>query len=390
MSTLKVNTIRHTGASSDAVTLASDGSCTVKATNNLSNRNLAHNGAMQVSQRGNGSFTSTSSEVGIDRYTMSANSSFNFDKTATREAITSGPAGFQYALKMTPDSVVTPGGGKNGVIKHVLEGQDVQSIGYGTSSCKEVTVSFYAKSASQNNNHVYSIQLMHYDSNDNARYWIKPFTVTSSWQRFSITFSADTTGLVRNDTARGLKVVWGLANGPDDLQSESTAWVQNNAHKGITGQSNFMDNTSNEFWMTGVQIETGDVATDFEHRSYADELARCMRYFELLTYNSTTNIYARKPLLGNGTNTAIWYPTYKVVKRTEPSLITENHDSGTVEMYNYSTSGSLTLSSVNIAEGDEYSGQLTFTATSGISAGNHVSWRWTSSETAWIAMSAEL
>ena len=279
MSQLKVNTIRHTGASSDAVTLASDGSCTDKATNNLSNRNLAHNGAMQVSQRGNGSFTSTSSEVGIDRYTMSANSSFNFDKTATREAITSGPAGFQYALKMTPDSVVTPSAGKNGVITHVLEGQDVQSIGYGTSSCKEVTVSFYAKSASQNNNHVYSIQLMHYNSNDEGRYWVKPFTVTSSWQRFSITFSADTTGLVCNDNARGLKVVWGLANGPDDLQSESTAWVQDNAHRGITGQSNFMDNTSNEFWITGVQIETGDVATDFEHRSYGDELARCQRYY---------------------------------------------------------------------------------------------------------------
>ena len=329
MSQLKVNAIRHTGASSDAVTLASDGSCTVKATNNLSNRNLAHNGAMQVSQRGNGPFTSTSSEVGIDRYTMAENGSFNFDKTATREAITNGPDGFQYALKMTPDSVVTPTGNMNGVIKHVLEGQDVQGIGYGTSSCKKLTVSFYAKSASQNNNHIYSLQLFHYNSSDNARYWIKPFTVTSSWQRFSFTFPADTTGLVRNDNARGLKVVWGLAHGSNDLVSESTAWVQDNSHRGITGQSNFMDNTSNEFWMTGVQIETGDVTTEFEHLPYGVELAKCQRYF-CKTYNQGVNpgtstdsgsVWSRNYSSGNKTTNATHFP-FPVTMRLTPSVIT--------------------------------------------------------------------
>ena len=122
MSQLKVNTIRHTGASSDAVTLASDGTCTAKITNNLSNRNLIINGAMCVSQRGSTFHYTSTTSYGLDRWRHTVGSSFNFDTTMTQDS--SGPDGFIKCLKVTPDSAVTPTGSHNAAISQRLEGQD--------------------------------------------------------------------------------------------------------------------------------------------------------------------------------------------------------------------------------------------------------------------------
>ncbi len=75
--------------------------------------------------------------------------------------------------------------------------------------------------------------------------------------------------------------MWHLAAGPDDIASAVTSWTSSNGNHAVTGQSNFMDNTSNEFYLTGVQLEASDadVATDFEHLSFDVELRRCRRYF---------------------------------------------------------------------------------------------------------------
>jgi len=292
MSQLKVNTIRHTGASSDAVTLASDGTCTAKITNNLSNRNLIINGAMRVSQRGSTfNYTSTTS-YGLDRWRHTVGSSFNFDTTMTQDS--SGPDGFIKCLKVTPDSAVTPTGSHNGAISQRLEGQDCQSLCHGTSSAKKVTLSFYAKSGSQNNNHQYGVQLFKTTSGGSTFNVTKAFTITSSWQKFTMTFPGDTSNDIGNDNSERLRVIFNLATGPDDISSEVSTWTASNIFRAVTGQDNFMDNTSNEFYLTGVQLEVGDVATDFEHRSYGAELSRCQRYCYIPTYDSSVGPYAFK------------------------------------------------------------------------------------------------
>jgi len=276
MSTLKVGGIRGVSASSDAITVANDGTCTAKITNNLSNRNFAHNGDMRISQRGS-SFTATGDEYTLDRFKHSSGSSFNFDTTTTQES--SGPDGFGNSLKITPDSVVTPSGGENGTIEHYIEGQDVQGLAFGTSSAKSVTVSFYAKSAASNANDQYTLWLQFYNSAGNRFIQNKAFTVTASWQKFSITFTGNTSENIINNNTLGLRLGWILSSGPDDIAAEKTSWEDSNFWMAVTGQSNFMDNTSNEFHLSGVQVEAGDVATDFEHKSYSDEFARCCRYF---------------------------------------------------------------------------------------------------------------
>tara|TARA_Y100001963_G_scaffold123552_1_gene173670 strand:+ start:533 stop:1687 length:1155 start_codon:yes stop_codon:yes gene_type:complete len=317
MSTLKVNAIRQTAASSDAVTLASDGSCTVKATNNLSNRNFIINGAMQFAQRGS-SFTATGDEYTLDRWRHSHGSSFNFDTTTTQES--SGPDGFGNSLKITPDSVVTPSGGENGIIEQYIEGQNLQGLAFGTSSAKSVTVSFYAKSAASNANDQYTVWVQMYNSAGNRFIKNKAFTVTASWQRFSITFTGNTSENIINTNAIGLRLGLILSSGPDDIAAEKTSWEDSNFWTSVTGQSNFMDNTSNEFHLSGVQVEAGDVATDFEHRSYADELLSCQRYFFMIADGSvqTSAGIADGRFLGAGeVDFMVQFP---VTMRTTPSI----------------------------------------------------------------------
>ena len=281
MSTLKVDAIRHNSATSDAITTVADGTCTAKITGMtgggaLSHRNKVINGGMVINQRAS-SYTSTGGEYTLDRFQHASGSSFTFDTTTTQDSST--PDGFVKSLKITPDSTQTPTGSHNGVIRQVFEGQDFQDLAFGTSSAKSVTVSFYAKSSSQNNNHQYGVQLRCRDGST-TQYVNQAFTVTSSWQRFTMTFVGNTGVAIRNDSDVGFEVCFHLTSGSTDIVSATSTWTTSSAFLTVTGQSNFMDNTSNEFYLTGVQLEVGDTATSFEHRSFADELQRCKRYFQ--------------------------------------------------------------------------------------------------------------
>ena len=135
MSTLKVDNIRHNSATSDAITMASDGTCTAKITSagggQLSHRNKARNGEMKVSQRGT-TFSPTTARVYLmDGWQTNHGSSGNLDTTVTHSD--DAPAGFTKSLKITPDSTLTPTASHNGLIAQYLEGQDFQDLAFGTS-----------------------------------------------------------------------------------------------------------------------------------------------------------------------------------------------------------------------------------------------------------------
>ena len=281
MSTLKVGAIRGVSASSDAITVANDGTCSAKITSNggsqLANRNKIINGAMQVVQRGT-SFTPSGTEqpYTMDRFQHIGTSGIDFDSTDTQS--TDHPDGFSFSMKITPDTTDTPTGSANAAIQHRIVGQDMQDLAYGTSSAKQITLSFYAKSSSQNNGHQYGVELAHYASDGTRRLINSSFTVTSSWQRFTFTFDGDVSHDVTNTNTRGFDVNIHLASGSDDIATH-TSWTTGSLFRTPTGQSNFLDNTSNEFYITGIQLERGNVATDFEHRSFAQELYLCQRYY---------------------------------------------------------------------------------------------------------------
>jgi len=241
-------------------------------------RNIAYNGAMQVAQRAtsatglggdgsNGYFT-------VDRFkSFSAGTAGRY--TQSQSAITDLP-GFANALKFdctTADTSIAAG--EYLILQQNFEGQDLQQIKKGTSSAEKVTVSFYVKG---NANATYALELLDVDNN---RTTTKLFNVTSSWNRISLTFDADTTGAFDDDTAESLRLFWWLHAGSTYTGGTlNTTWASSSTTANrVAGISSFFDSTDREFFLTGVQFELGSQATPFEHRSFGEELLLCQRYY---------------------------------------------------------------------------------------------------------------
>ena len=244
-------------------------------------KNKIINGAMIFSQRGTSFDSDTEATYTLDRFQLADSGSITFDATVTQDS--SAPVGFRKSLKISPDTVDTSlSGGENAMIMTKLEGQDLQDFAFGTNSAKKLTISFYAKSGSQNSGHQYTLQIRKYDDSGNRNMVNRAFIVTTSWQRYTMTFDGDTVENIRNDNGLGMQIIWQLAAGPNDIHGASTTFgrtVNSSFYTAVTGQSNFLDNTSNEFYLTGCQLEVGGNATEFEYRSHGEELALCQRYF---------------------------------------------------------------------------------------------------------------
>ena len=224
----------------------------------LSNRNKVINGAVTIAQRGTSHSPGGSDQkYFIDLFQHIATTGASFDATVTQD--TSAPDGFDRSYKVTPDATNTPTGSGNACFRMKREGQDCQELDYGSSSAKQVTVSFYAKSASANNGDQYTFQLRHFATDGTMRSINAPFTITSSFQRFTFTFEGDTAVDIINTSALGMELDWHLASGPDDIASQHTSRTTTNLFTCVTGQSNFLDSTDNEFYVTGIQLEIGSL-----------------------------------------------------------------------------------------------------------------------------------
>jgi len=168
------------------------------------------------------------------------------------------------------------GAGEYFILVQQIEGFNLQQFKKGTSGAKQFTVSFFVKG---NGSATYVVEL--YD-NDNGRQISKTFAVTSSWSKVELTFPADTTGAFGNDANASLNVAIWLHAGSDYTGGtlNSSAWAAQTPANRAAGISSFMSSTSNEFYITAVQLEVGDVATEFEILSYPERLTLCQRYYQ--------------------------------------------------------------------------------------------------------------
>jgi len=273
MSTLKVDGIRSNSASSDAITLASDGTCSANITNNLSNRNIIINGAAQVNQRG--TLTGqTSSVYFVDRFRAAMSGAGTWSLSQS----TDSPDGFSSSMKLDCTTANTSLAESSFMmIQQKIEGQNVQAFAKGTSAAKQFAVSFYIKS---NVSGTYTAEIQ---DNDNNRIASKTFTVSDgNWNRYSLIFPADTTGAFDNDNAQSMDIkIWLLAgtNYTSGTLNTSSWATKVNANRVSSSNVNLASSTSNELYITGVQLEVGSVVTDFEHRSFAEQERLCQRYF---------------------------------------------------------------------------------------------------------------
>ena len=336
MSKLITNTIRHTGGSADNITLDNsqnvtaegnltvDGNLTVSGATTISgynttssrnNRNLIINGAMQVNQRistsGLDDFNVvTGTMYTLDRWRAVGSSNFDWDSARVKQ-VSDSPDEFSNSLRVDIGNTETPSGGQNGLIHQYIEAQHLQHLAYGTSSAKTCTLSFWVRS---NKTGTYCAQISHHDA---GKYLMYEYSISSAntWEKKTITFSGNTSDAISNDTGIGLEISFLLTSGSDDHVSATTSWTAKPGGGGgskylaTSNQVNLWDHADNVWYLTGVQLEVGSVATDFEHRAYVDELARCQRYFY-----GINNVDSQFRGIGYGggpnwANAVIYFPT---------------------------------------------------------------------------------
>ena len=245
-------------------------------------RNIVINGAMQVAQR-SASVTgiAASTYATVDRWKTAIGSTAG-RLTQTQTAITD-LSGFAFATKLdctTADTSIAAG--ETLMFHQRFEGQDLQQLKKGTSDAEKITVSFFVKG---NASATYTCELQ---DTDNARFNSQEFSVTTSFTRVILTFVADTTGALTNDNALSFQLNIHLHAGSTFTGGSHTdnVWHTTANQRVGDNQTSFFDSTDRTFFITGVQMEVGSVATPFEHRSFGEELALCQRYYEK-TYNTT-------------------------------------------------------------------------------------------------------
>jgi len=238
-------------------------------------KNIIINGAMQVAQR-SASVTGIGASAGyftLDRWKIStAASAGRLTMTQTAD----GPSGFANCLKLdctTADTSIAAG--ENLFIQHRFEGQDLQQIKKGTSDAESITLSFYIKA---NAVFTFGVELLDID---NTRQITKLFDTTTDWVRHTITFPADTTGAFDDNNARSLDINFHLHGGSNTTSGtlNTASWASTTNANRAAGIDSFYSNTDNNFFITGVQMEIGSQATNFEHRSFGQDLASCQRYY---------------------------------------------------------------------------------------------------------------
>ena len=295
---------------SDGQALVTDGSGNLSFSNVAATRNLIINGAMQVAQRGT-SFT-VSDAYTLDRYKFKI--AGGGAATITQSSTT--PDDFSYSYKVditTADTSVA--NTDHGVIMHSVEGYNFAPANFGSSAAKTCTLSFYVRS---NKTGTYGVAFQNAAQN---RSLIKEYTINSAdtWERKSITISPDTGGSWDTTNGIGLKLTWGLMGGSTYATSDIGNYKSSNLFL-TSNQVNLFDNTSNEWYMTGVQLEIGSVATDFGHRYYGQELALCQRYF----YKSQANGVSFLATTNNDSRSRINL-TFPTTMRTAPSGSMSNY-----------------------------------------------------------------
>lgn len=239
--------------------------------------NHIYNGAMTVNQRGTQTNVGSSATTyTLDRwrmYVQNSSARFQVEKNTDHSL----PDGFTGSMRISCTTTDTSLAATDEVqLIQSLEGQDLMAFAKGTSAAKQYTLSFYARSDKTG---TYVVRLVGRDNTTSSV--SKSYTMTSTWTRHVITFPADTNSSRKdnNDNGEALRIVWWLVAGSGvDNGTLQETWTNSTDTGAATGQVNFADDT-NEFYITGVQLEVGDTVSDFAYEDYCTTLAKCQRYY---------------------------------------------------------------------------------------------------------------
>ena len=286
---------------------------TASEADSLSNRNMIHNGNFAVHQKGGTITCAANSSTGttLDRWEVDSAATDNISVEITQSDDVPAELGEGFSLKhqtKTVESALATNEIQR--IIQYIEAQDCQRLGYGTSSPKRATVSFYVKSSIAG---TFSFAIY---QDDGADIIGSTYTINSAdtWERKTITFPGNTLATIANDNGIGLYMQWTVFAGSDYTGGDNTTWKSYATNLLAHGHSQNGHATTDEstFQLAGCQFELGDVATPFEHISFADNLAKCQRYFQLMN---------RDQLAGYQSGTTALYGTFfpTVEMRADPT-----------------------------------------------------------------------
>jgi hypothetical protein len=295
-------------------------------------RNIIINGDMSIAQRS----TSVASITASNYYTLDRwNPIITTMGTWTMSQDSDVPTGqgFANSLKMdctTADA--SPASGDRIYIRQNFEGQYLQYLKKGTANAVPLTASFWVKSTKT------GTFICELHDTDNTRNISKSYTVntTNTWEKKTITFEGDTTGTLNNDNGLSLTINWYLGAGTDWTSGTlATSWESITSANRAVGQVNLADDTANEWYITGVQLEVGTTASDFEFLPYDVNLQRCQRY--CLKYGGT-NIFDPLAIGIAGSSTELYtFLDFRTQMRATPSVT-----SSTLQTNDFSTQQAVT------------------------------------------------
>ena len=389
-----ISTFRNTVNIGAAVTISESGieasgiGITVANINGgqFSHRNVIINGACLVAQRDN--LTTAQTGYGaVDRFQLLSTGASRFTLSKN-----DGP-GAQYGLPSALKFETTTADSSIAATDYMyldtrLEGQDIQRFQKGSSDAKQFTLQFWIKLAVTG---TYVVQL--FDA-DNSRHVVANYTVNSAntWEKKIITFPADTTGSFDNDNARSLDIRWHFMGGSNYRGgTQQTTWGSIVAANMLEGMGNAVSSTGDNF-ITGMQLEVGPEATAFEHRSYAEQLQQCLRYYEKQSVEDGNGHYAT---LCNGyrsTSTRVVIePRFRVPKRAVNADFEYN---GPFRFYYYNNSEQ-TIDSFTAIQNSQfglYGGYKVLDRSGGVGGADGVTFRMEGNgdSSAYIAFSSEL
>ena len=284
-------------------------------------RNLIINGDMQIAQRDTSSTGNTGNGyTTVDRFLNWITGAGTW--TMSQDSDVPTGQGFSNSFKMACTTAnASLGANSRFAILQVIEGQNLQNLKWGTANAESITLSFWIKS---NKTGTYTLGLNQSTSVPATWHIAKTFTIDSAdtWEKKTLTISGNTSTDIRNSNVWGLRVIIYCAGGSSFTSGTlATSWeAQVSANAISSSNVNIADSTSNYINITGVQLEVGSGASDFEFLPYDVQLTRCQRYY--IQYNQDKQTYSHISIggLAASTTQCRHAPTFPVTMRTVPSV----------------------------------------------------------------------
>lgn len=381
MSTVKATNFQNASSATANMVTDASGNVSFGGTAAMSSsflRNRIINGDMRIDQRNAGaSITPTNSQYSVDRWqgALSVASKFSLQQSST------APAGFVNSILVTSLSAYTVGSTEQFAILQPIEGLNMSDVGFGAAGASTLTLSFWVRSSLTG---TFGGSLINY-SNNRSYPFNYTINVANTFEQKTITITGDTTGTWATTNTGWGQVWFGLGVG-STKSTTAGAWAAG-AYYSATGATSVVGTSGATFYITGVQLEVGTVATPFERQIYNAQLAQCQRYYYRIGPVASQAVFG--PAVADTTTAGRSTGSFPVTMRTSPTALEQT---GTAGNYVIRTGGtSRTCSAVpTFDSATENIWQINTTVASGQTAGQGGFFRADAITTAYLAWSAEL